>query len=124
MTAVQATLVASFLSTTVALIAFTLQLRLQIRLRRAELVLRLEEKYDQICAARMNKPSMILCGLNYSHKPYADMTPDERSFLHYCEMVLGFIEMSVYLAKIDRSLPDEVFEKLIVPMIRLEVRYN
>jgi hypothetical protein len=124
MTAVQATLIASFLSITVALIVFTLQLRLQIRLRRAELVLRLEDKYDQICTARMNKPLMMQCALNYSHKPYADMTPDERSFLHYCEMVLGFIEMSVYVAKIDRSLPDEVFEKFIVPMIRLEVRYN
>ena len=43
MTAVQATLIASFLSITVALIVFTLQLRLQIRLRRAELVLRLED---------------------------------------------------------------------------------
>ena len=47
----------------------------------------------------MNKPSMMQCALNYSHKPYADMTPDERSFLHYCEMVLGFIEMAVYVAK-------------------------
>ena len=124
MTTVQATLAGALLSVTVALVVFIIQLRHQSRLRRAELVLRLEDKYDQICAARMNKPSMMQCALNYSRKPYAEMTSDERSFLHYCEMVLGFIEMSVYIAKIDRSLPNDVFETFIVPMIRLEAKYS
>lgn len=96
----------------------------QITQRRADFILRLESKYDEICTARMNNPAIMRCAQNCQYKAYAEMSNDEQSFYHYCEMVLGFIEMSVYMNKVDHTLSDKMFDTFVVPMIRLELTYN
>lgn len=96
----------------------------QITVRRAECILLLESKYDEICTARMNNPAIMRCAQNCLHKAYTDMSNDERSYYHYCEMVLGFIEMSVFLHKVDRTLSQKMFDTFVAPMIRLELAYN
>ena len=45
----------------ITLIIFAYQVRDQIRLRRAEFIIRLEDKYDQLCAARVQNPCMMRC---------------------------------------------------------------
>ena len=123
--------IASIISIIVAVISifiiifqFKKQIKEQIRMQRAEYVYRLEDKYDNICEYRSQHPNIIETAKKWKSKNYSDLKNEEKRYYHYAEMVIGFIEIAIYMRYKDKSLSEDVFNKFITPMIIIEVNYN
>jgi hypothetical protein len=116
--------IAALVSVFITLVIFIFQSRALIRVQRAEYIYRLEDKYDQICLLRLKNPRLVECADEWQEKDYAEMNDAERSYYHYGEMILGFFEVATYMNKVDKTIPDRIFNSFVSPMIRLELNYN
>ena len=113
------------ISVLVALITFIIQSRTQIKIQRAEYIFRIVDKYDEICRIRVDNPDLIKTASTWeSKKNYEDFNKAEREYYHYGEMVIGFIEISSYMKNIDKTLSEKAFNDFVLPIIKLEVKYN
>ena len=108
----------------IALVTFVIQARAQIRIQRAEYIYRLEDKYDEICRLRSERPELMVTAAKWANKPYAEMDTAEREYYHHGEMVLGFIEIATYMRYVDKTLLPKAFTTFVRPMIVLEMSYN
>ena len=116
--------IAALLGVLVTLIIFIIQNRALIRVQRAEYIYRLEDKYDQICLLRLQNPALLKYSRNWEDKDYESMSDAERSYFHYGELILRFVEVATYMNKVDKAIPDKVFRTFITPMICMELSYN
>jgi hypothetical protein len=116
--------IAALVSVFVTLVIFIFQSRTLIRVQRAEYIYRLEDKYDSICLMRLTNPTLMECARDWEEKNYGQMNEEQRSYYHYGEMILGFFEVATYMNKVDRTIPDRIFNSFVSPMIKLELTYN
>lgn len=112
----------------IALLTFAWQARNNIRTQRAEYIYRLEDKYDDICKQRSERPQLMRTADTWAtqsaHKPYSALSDEERAYYHHAETVIGLIEIATYMTFADKTIPQKAFTRFIRPMIALEVRYN
>jgi hypothetical protein len=102
---------------------FAFQVAKNNRLRSADLLLKLETMYDAICAARMKEPSIIAGAKSIDVRKIDGASDQQMKALFYAEMVMGFIEASVYLRYVERAISPLQWDKFVLPMLMMEYRY-
>jgi hypothetical protein len=108
----------------VTIVVFIFQSAAQVRLRKADFVYLLNDKYDQICAFRSEHSEVMQFAESWSDKPMATMDAKEKAYFYYAGMTLGFVEIAVYSTFVSKTLTKRDFIDFIRPMIVQEVTFN
>ena len=108
----------------VTIVVFIFQSATQARLRKADFVYRLNDKYDQICEFRCEHPEIMQPAESWSDKPLTTMDTNEKAYFYYAGMTLGFIEIAVYSTFVTGTITKRDFVDFIRPMIVQEVTFN